>query len=336
MTAEEERQNTTAWGCVGRFLFDWAKSLGLFAVVVASGTLLFLVGSSIVGYLAYSDRPGPGWGRGIFSWNELKFFVGWLPFLIYFLLFLGAELFPFARLLNWFRSPRWILRLFGGLFAGTAALVGVLAAGWYIAISQYPAFAGGFSGVIYGTLLLPRSAGLSPSGPRTWKHWSGIATTIIACGAIVFYPLLPKPTEQSLEVLYVRVNPGPGDLAADPRSRDLTHDELESLKSLGLTGTLQFGMSEYHGGSPTQARAVIVFTGGLRSRAELRQPSRTHVLYVEQGDGWKMYPPNAPTIRNKIKFWPSTMDSSKIEVQSDPANGHPSTFSWYPPSLNSK
>ncbi|MGD0908358.1 MAG: hypothetical protein ABSA96_12300, partial [Candidatus Acidiferrales bacterium] len=261
MTAEQERQHTKAWVRAERFLFDWVKSLGLYAVVVAAGTLLFLVGSSIVGYLAYSDRPGPGWGRGIFSWDELKFFIGWLPLLIYFLLYLGVALFPFASLLNWFRSPRWLLRVFGGLFAGTAALIGVLAAGWYIAISQYPALAGGLSGVIYGTLLLPRRAGLSTSGPRTWRHWTGIATTVIACGAIVFYPLLPKPTAQSLEAFYVRVNPGPEDLATDPTSHYLTRDELESLKSLGLTGTLQFGMLESRGtGSPTQARAVIVFT----------------------------------------------------------------------------
>src|SRR5258708_7216208 len=122
MIAQKERQNTTAWVRVGRFFLDWMKSLGLYAVVVAAGTLLFLVGSSIVGYLAYSDRPGPGWGRGVFSWSEVKFFAGWLPLLVYFLLYLVAALFPFARFLGWFRSPRWLLRLLGGLFAVTAPL----------------------------------------------------------------------------------------------------------------------------------------------------------------------------------------------------------------------
>src|SRR4029077_16463213 len=107
MTAQEECQNTTVWERVRRFLLDWVMSLGLYVVVVAAGTLLFLINSSIVGYLAYSDRPGPRWGRGVFSWSEVKFFVGWLPLLVYSLLYLGAALFPFARLLSWFRSPRW-------------------------------------------------------------------------------------------------------------------------------------------------------------------------------------------------------------------------------------
>ena len=91
MTAPDMRHNTALWRRVGRFFLDWLKSLGLYAVVVSAGTLLFLVGSSAVGYLAYSDRPGPGWGRGIFSWSEVKFFVGWLPLLIYCLLYLGEH-----------------------------------------------------------------------------------------------------------------------------------------------------------------------------------------------------------------------------------------------------
>jgi hypothetical protein len=331
MTSHEMPQNTTLWERVGRFFLDWIKSLGSYAAVVSAGTLLFLVGSSIVGYLAYSDRPGPSWGRGVFSWGEVKFFVGWLPLLIYSLLYLGASLFPFARLLGWFRSPRWLLRVFGGLFAGIAALVAVLAAGWYIAISQYPAFAGAVSGMIYGAVLLPLFSRVPQSGPTSWKHWTGTAATIIACGAIVAYPLLPKQTGQSLEVIYVRVVPGPGDLASDAKGGGLTPDELKLLKSLGLTGTIHFGMSEFHGSTPAEARAVIVFTGELHSRAELREPLRTQVVYVEEKDGWKMYPPNAPTIRNKIKFWPSTKDPTKVEVQSDPAIGQPNALSWSPP-----
>jgi hypothetical protein len=334
MTASNERLETTAWRRAGRFLFDWVKSLGLFAVVVAVGTFFFVVSSTVVGFLPYSDRPGPGWGRAAFSWHEVGFFVGWLPLLIYLLLYLGAALFPFARLLGWFHVPRWLLRVFGAVFSGLAAFVAVMAAGWYIAISQYPAIAGALSGMIYGAVLLPRFSGASPSGATNWKNWAGIVATILACGAIVVYPLLPKEKEQSLEVLYVRLVPGPEDLASDPKPSRLTPDELKLLKSLGLTGTIRFGMGQIHGSTPTEARTVIVFTGELHSRAELREPSRTHVLYVQQGDAWTMYPPKAQTIRNKIKFWPSSQDASKIEAQSDPALGHPISFSWYPPLNN--
>lgn len=336
MTAPGEHPITSAWRRVGRFLFDWMNSLGLFAVVVAGGTFLFLVSSTIVGFLPYSDRPGPGWGRGAFNWHEVGFFVGWLPLLIYPLLFLGLSLFPFARLLGWFRAPRLLLRVFGALFSGTAALIAVLAGGWYIAISESAALAGALSGMIYGALLLPRFSGAPRSGINNWKHWVGVAATIIACGAIIGRPLLPREKEQSLEVLYVRIVPGPEDLTTNARSAGLTHEELGLLKSLGLSGTLHVGMEQATGNSPMEARVVVVFTGELHSRAELRQPLKTHVLYIEQGDNWKMYPPNAPTIRNKLKFWPSSADPSKIEAQLDPAVGPPFSFSWNLPLNSSK
>lgn len=331
MAPSELGPRTSARARVGKFFLDWVKSLGLYAVVVSAGTFVFLVGSSMVGYLAYSDRPGPGWGRGAFSWSEVRFFLGWLPFLIYSLLYLGVALFPFARVLGWLGSPRWLLCVFGGVFSGIAALIGVLAAGWYIAISQFPAYAGGMCGMAYGAVFLPRFSGTRQSGATGWKQWAGIAGSILACGTIVVYPLLPKQPDQSLEVLFVRVAPGVQDLAGDGKTGGLTADELNQLKVLGLRGTLHFGMSQFHGSSPAQARAVVVFTGELHSRVELREPQATHILYVEQGDAWRIYPPDAPTIRNKIKFWPSTKGSGKIEVQTEPALGEPNAFSWYPP-----
>lgn len=328
MTGLDDRESSFRWKGVGRFFLDWLKSLGLYVLVVAAGVLLFLIGSSVVGYLAYSDRPGPGWGRGVFGWAEVKFFVGWLPLLVYPLLFLGAALFPFARLLRWFHSPRWLVRVFGGVFASIAALIGVLAAGWYIAISQYPVYGGAVCGMIYGALLLPRFSGPQRVGLRGWKQWVGIASTIIACGVFVAYPLVPKQSEQSIEVIFVRVIPGPQDLTITGRTVGLSENELRQLKALGLSGTFHFGMSQDRGSTPTQVRAVIVCIGDLRSPIELREPRGTNVMYVQSGDLWKMYPPGAPTMRKKIKFWPSSADPGMIEVQSGSSH---STFSWYPP-----
>jgi hypothetical protein len=329
MSGPEDGESASTWKRVGRFFLDWLKSLGLYLLVVTIGTLLFLIGASIVGYLAYSDRPGPGWGRGVLSWTEVKFFVGWLPLLIYCLLFQGATLFPFARLLGWFHSPRWLMCVSGGVFASIAALIGILSAGWYIAISQYPVCAGALCGTTYGAVLLPRFSGAPRAGQqRGWKQWAGIASTIIACGVFVAYPLVPKQSEQSLEVIFVRVIPGPQDLAATEKTGGLTAYELGQLKTSGLSGTIHFGMSQFRGSTPTQARVVIVCTGDLGSPVKLPEPRGTHVMYVQNGNAWNTYPPGAPMSRNKIKFWPSATDPRMVEVQSGSSH---STFSWYPP-----
>jgi hypothetical protein len=183
----------TARRGVGRFLFDWLKTLGLYTVVVCMATFLFLVGAQIVGYVSYSHRPLPGWGGGVFSWSEVNLYVVWLPVLAYSSLYMGALLFPFARALGWLGSPRWVIGVFGSLLAGIAAFLAALAAGWwYVDLSQYPVYAGAVAGMIYGAVLLPRIAGPIGAGRNSWKHWAGIAATILVFGGFVSYPLLSK------------------------------------------------------------------------------------------------------------------------------------------------
>jgi hypothetical protein len=120
-------------------------------------------------------------------------YVVWLPVPAYSSLCMGVLLFPIARTLGWLRSPRWVVVVFGGLLAGIAALVAVLAAGWwYVDLSQYPVYAGAVAGMIYGAVLLPRFAGSTGAGRNSWMHWAAIAATILAFGVFVSYPLLPK------------------------------------------------------------------------------------------------------------------------------------------------
>ena len=191
-TSGRSAWNTAARG-IGTFLLDWLKTLGLYTVVVCMGTLLFLVGAQIVGWISHSARPRPGWGAGVFSWSEVRFYMIWLPVLASSSLYTGALLFPFARTLVWLRSPRWLIGVFGSLLAGIAALMAVLAARWwYLDPSQYPVYAGAVSGMIYGGVLLPRIAGPMGAGRSSWKHWAGITATIVAYGVFVSYPLWSK------------------------------------------------------------------------------------------------------------------------------------------------
>src|SRR5437764_15241795 len=51
---------------------------GLFCLVLLGGLLLLLLICSLVGYLPYSDRPGPGWETPhLPSWQEIRFYAGW-------------------------------------------------------------------------------------------------------------------------------------------------------------------------------------------------------------------------------------------------------------------
>lgn len=163
----------------------------------------------------------------------------------------------------------------------------------------------------------------------TSKQWAAITAAILVCGAII-YLLVPKQPKQSLQVRLIQVIPGTEEVGANGKSGGLTVDELNQLKSLGVTGTLQnySGSSVSHRPFTPRASVMVVFTGGLRSPIELREPQTAHVMYVQQGDTWTMYPPDAPTLRYKIKLSPSATNAGMIEVQSGSFHG---TFSWRAP-----
>ena len=164
----------------------------------------------------------------------------------------------------------------------------------------------------------------------TSKQWAAIAAAILVCGAIVIYLLVPKQPKQSLQVRLIQVIPGSEEVGANGKSGGLTADELNQLKSLGVTGTLQnySGSSESHRPFTPRASVVVVFTGDLRSPIELREPQAAHVMYVQHGDTWTMYPPDAPTLRYKIELWPLATIPRMIEVQSGSFHG---TFSLHAP-----
>jgi hypothetical protein len=331
----QDEGRTFSFRALADFLLGWVKSLALYAILVSLGTILFIFTAAAAGYLSIGDRPGPGWYSGtIFTWNLFSTLGSWLPLLVSLCVYAGAPLFPFARLLAWLRSPRWLIGIFGALFAGVAALTAVVAAGSSLAMAPYPAYAGGIAGLLFGALRLPAFAGRIEAGGKTWEHWTGILAAIMACGLFIFAPLLPNRPQPSLEVLLVRVVPGPQPLSPASRDSALTGDELELLQSLGLRGRIHFGALGTNGPLPAQARALIVFTGPLRAGVELRQPDRVNVIYVQRGEEWRMYPPDAPTTRDRIKLLPSKAAPEKIEGVVEPARGKPAAFSWYPPVAN--
>src|ERR1700674_315761 len=91
---------------LGRLL----ASAGIYIGFVVGGTLLVLVGSSVIGYLPYSDRPGPGWHGAGLNAQELKFFLSWCILLVPSVAFWGVVLAVIGQTLAVCRSPLWFLR----------------------------------------------------------------------------------------------------------------------------------------------------------------------------------------------------------------------------------
>jgi hypothetical protein len=126
-------------------------------IVVLGGLFSYLNVALLLGYLPYSDRPGPGWHPGVsLSLAELQSIGGFILFLsIYWLPTLLLIYFLF-RLLRLVGYNRLVYAVLGGIIIGVAAGYVTLAIGWYIALDGSTVWAGIILGLLYGATLFPK------------------------------------------------------------------------------------------------------------------------------------------------------------------------------------
>jgi hypothetical protein len=126
--------------------------------IIVFGTALFMFVCEFVGFLPYSDRPGPefyGWfpmrsltDIGTAAWFQLSFALFAAPFFAMYAV--PALAFFFAVRLT--AINRWFVAVPAALVFGFLALYIMAAMGWYIAISGAAVVAAGVLGIVFGTL----------------------------------------------------------------------------------------------------------------------------------------------------------------------------------------
>jgi MFS family permease len=301
-----------------------------YALVLGGGVTLILLVSSAVGYLPYSDRPGPGWfSPHLPRLEELQLFAGWAVFFIGpFALLWGLPLYLFMLIIARLGSPKLLARILGGVFAGALGFLGVAGAGWYIAISPVGVYSGGFLGLIFGSVLLPRFADFASVTLRRWWQWAAMATTCALFATVIVYPLLPDRDAQSLQINVVHLVTSLEKLEAP---EGLSPVQKNIIKSLGLHGRLHGGIQGFSSGpEDKQARILIVARGKIPKKTTLRVPRATDVVYIQDGTTWRMYPADAPTLDVTITLTQDNAETVSMTV----GKGRSSQFSWYPPIPN--
>jgi hypothetical protein len=308
------------------------KAVAWYCALIDGGLFAVLAIASAIGYLPYSDRPGPGWHQAhIPTITELGFYLNFCVFLLGpFCLIWGAILGMFAVGLNWLRAPRFVVVLLGSIAGAYISLIGAAATGWYIAIAAFPVYVAGIFGLVFGAVLLPRLS-QRKEGERGWASWMGIVALTTMLIFVSVFPQLPRRDAQELEVRVMRLVSGPDTPPEEWTS--LNKEQVAFLRSLGLHGKLHGGIQSYSGTSDLpHAKAIVIATEPINRRVELRQPKRTTVMYVQVGDSWKVFPENAPTIKKKILLQPAPDGPTRIQFDVEPKVGKSvSTFTWYPP-----
>jgi len=123
------------------FASDFLASVGRYLGIVLGGLALFMVLTPLVGYTAYSDRPGPGWHGGFFqiSWSEFvsytRFIGEWFVFFVSpYALVVAVLSFAVVRIAERLRVPVPAVRGVGGIVTAGLTFLMLAAAGWYISL----------------------------------------------------------------------------------------------------------------------------------------------------------------------------------------------------------
>jgi hypothetical protein len=158
-----------------KFLLGIIGALLRFTGVVVGGVTMFLVLSPLFGYLAYSDRPGPGW-HGSFPamswtnfWSNALLMLETGLFLAIFFGFPGLICVLLIRLAEIVTRNQWIIRSVAALLGGVTAAYWMLGAGWYIAAGEALSWTALVLGIIAGATVIPRKPVAGPqSSRRVW------------------------------------------------------------------------------------------------------------------------------------------------------------------------
>jgi len=181
----------------------------------------------------------------------------------------------------------------------------------FVVTQAFAAFCAGCLGGIFGFFLLPQISRKSlNSSPMHWGHWVAVTAWILLFGVTwarteSIRHKLEAVKDRRLRLVYARWVPvddgpvreepiGPGD-----RNRYLTDQEIEELRAAGLTGVIH-----YLGGQGDGAglRFVVIMARPDRDTVDLPKPASGDILYLQTQEGWRKFPPSAPTLPRTVRL----------------------------------
>ncbi|GIU83014.1 MAG: hypothetical protein D6823_15525 [Chloroflexi bacterium] len=218
---------------------------------------------------------------------------------------------------------RWFPLVFRYIVAGIIGVIGGLLWAIIVAIYMGPWFSA-FSFPVHLCWMVGGASGMIV-GSNSYLRRALIAE--LAVIAVIGFGFLTMPRyisdllskNQTLEVVGFVWKPGPEPLSVENMDFDLD-EEVAKLASIGLTGQLRYrGKSTV--GRGKHVKVVIVMQRQVEEKVELKQPYGVDVVYVQTDDGWKMYPPDAPTLERTIRLSVDKERPNSTEISIERADG---------------
>jgi hypothetical protein len=132
--------------------------------------------------------------------------------------------------------------------------------------------------------------------------------------------------DQRLTVRLLKWQPGPGPLVAtDPLASSGSPAALPGsvtalLQRIGITGHV-VNQGVVVQGRGAASEAILLLQHPVDGRVRLPQPSHTQVVYVQNGNGWRMFPPTSATVDRVIELSPLREDPFQTIVQVESVYG---------------
>jgi len=260
-------------------------------VLVTLGVLL--IGASAIGFLVYSDRPGPGFYGPRFALDlaEARFLLGFLGFLVAPLLFAGSVVLAVELIYVRLHLPAASIRLVGALAAGLFTGLVTASIGWYIALAGEAAGLALVVGTLAAFVMFPRRLSLSVR-PKSWASLArGVGMTIAGI------PLAVTPLAILTMILFNVRGPVRYDIPDGYRGWVVVRYEQEGCPPLELRGLDLVVAIDQHGcacsssdepwsGTWRDARYVFVSDGVMRELRAAVDPNSSDTIVDASGEIW--------------------------------------------------
>jgi hypothetical protein len=283
--------------------------LATYVVAVDFLPILLLVAINSIGYLPYSDRPGPGWQMPHLPLlAELKFFVGFAALLLPATALYGSFFAIGAAILGFCRLPRWALRIVTvvpAFLAGGLLMGGV---GWYIAISAAGVYIAAACAVLWALFIFPP---LVPSTNHVLPYAARVATPVLVLFAgtyLLVRRMLPDPGLTNAKVEVVRRD----NVGTDLSQVDLSFIGL-SRQASGSGKYISANRMEFTTDSRNQVRVLLIVDDDRAIGRTFTLPRTGYAIYRQSQGQWKEE--RADSRNSKLSLQLDSSDGKEINIR---------------------
>jgi hypothetical protein len=209
------------------------------------------------------------------------------------------------------------------LLTGIVTAVPVLwALGWAvwgagISVTEYLSLIGS------GLLLVAAAS----SGRRSAARLALLGTLAAWCFYLpaVLGVIKARLTDQELRLTVLRWDPARSPLVIVQQKQvpgapdmNLSKEDIQRIKDTRITGTVSVYVANGLYGRGKKSCVILIMQGPVHDPVELRQPDASSIVYVQEREQWRMFPPNARTLERTIRISP---DMLMVKLSTGAAQG---------------